>query len=118
MSDALKMFRDIIKFSIFFIAADKQEENTVRELITACTEYIYLTRLSLQSDAAKSEDKVKYAEICCVMTSCCINSSMIKYLILRAAKTAVKNVGNYMTATMFIKKMLSYEKEVKSYFNI
>jgi len=114
MQEALEIFRDIIKYSIFFIAADKSEENTVRELISSCTEYIYLTKLSLISDTVKS-DKIKYAEVCSIMTACNLDSSMHRFLILKSAKAACKSIGNYITASMFIKKMLIYEKEVIKY---
>jgi hypothetical protein len=117
MQEALQIFRDIIKYSIFYIAADRSEENAVRELINSCTEYIYLTRLSLISDTVKS-DKIKYAEICSIMTACNLDSSMHRFLILKSAKAACKSIGNYITASMFIKKMLIYEKEVKYTYNL
>jgi hypothetical protein len=117
MQEALQIFRDIIKYSIFYIAADRSEENAVRELINSCTEYIYLTRLNLISDTVKS-DKIKYAEICSIMTACNLDSSMHRFLILKSAKAACKSIGNYITASMFIKKMLIYEKEVKYTYNL
>lgn len=111
MQEALQIFRDIIKYSIFYIALDKSEENTVKDIISSCAEYIYLTRLSLLSDTLKS-DKVKYAEICSIMTTCNMESSIHRFLILKSAKAACKSIGNYITASVFIKKMLTHEKEV------
>jgi hypothetical protein len=111
MQEALHIFRDIIKYAIFFIVSEKSEENVVRELISSCAEYIYLTRLSLLSDSVKS-DKVKNAEICSIMTTCTLDSSIHRFLILKSAKAACKSIGNYITASVFIKKMMVYEKEV------
>ncbi len=117
MQEALNIFRDIIKYAIFFIASDKSEENAVRELIISCAEYIYLTRLSLLSDSVKSE-KLKNAEICSIMTTCTLDTSIHKFLIMKSAKAACKSIGNYITASIFIKKMMIFEKEVYTYINI
>ena len=45
MNEALNTFRNILKYSIFFIATNEEEEKTVKEIISICTEYIYLTKI-------------------------------------------------------------------------
>jgi hypothetical protein len=112
MPDAMKVFKDILKYSIFFIAADKTEETRIKEIISICSEYIYLTRLNMKADELKS-DKVKYAEICCIMTTCKLEVPIHKFLIYKKAKAACKVIKNFITALVFIKKMLMFEKEVK-----
>lgn len=102
-----------MKYSIFFIATSREEETKMKELISTCTEYIYLCRLNLHAESFKGEDKVKYAECYCIMTACKLSSSMHKYIILRKAKNACKSIKNYMTAVILIKKMLQFEKEVR-----
>ena len=116
MPEALNVFKNIIKNSIFYIAVEKSEEARVREIIAICTEYIYLTRLCIFADENKA-DKVKYAELCCIMANCKLESSIHKFLIYRKAKVACKNIKNFISALVFIKKMMTFEKEVKIKFN-
>lgn len=115
MPEALKFFQDVIKSTIFFVASDKSEESKVKEIISTCTEYIYLTRLSAKAEESKS-DKVKYAEVCCIMTTCNLNVSLHKFLIYKKAKAACKAIKNFITALVFIKKMISFEKELGDEF--
>jgi hypothetical protein len=118
MPDAMKVFKDILKYSIFFIAADKTEETRIKEIISICSEYIYLTRLNMKADELKS-DKVKYAEICCIMTTCKLEVPIHKFLIYKKAKAACKVIKNFITALVFIKKMLMFEsnfEQAKSEF--
>jgi hypothetical protein len=114
MPDAQNTFRNIIKYSIFFIAFDKEEETKVKEIISICCEYIYLTRLCIYGDEIKS-DKVRYAEVCCISTFCKLESSVHKFLIFKKAKVACKNIKNFISALVYIKKMLAFEKEVNYY---
>lgn len=111
MSEALKQFRNIIKYCIFFIAPDKQSEDTVKEIINICTEYIYLMRLYLISEENKA-DKVKYSEYVCMMSICNLKCVIHNFLIYKKAKIACKNIKNFITALAFIKKLLTIEKEV------
>ena len=111
MNEALKQFRDIIKYCIFFIAPDKQTEETVKGIINICTEYIYLMRLYLISEENKN-DKVKYAEYVCLMTLCDLKCIIHNFLIYKKAKIACKNIKNFITALALIKKLLALEKDV------
>ena len=106
------IFKNILKYAIFYIAIDKSEDIRVREIISICTEYIYLTRLCILADENKA-DKVKYAELCCIMANCKLEGSIHKFLIFRKAKVACKNIKNFISALVFIKKMMVFEKEVK-----
>lgn len=109
--EAFKVFSDIIKFAIFFIAADQEEETKVKDIIATCTEYIYFIRLSALSDGFKG-DKVKYAETACLMSLCKLESPIHKFLVYKKAKIACKNIKNYITAVAFLKKILAMENEV------
>ncbi len=113
MPDAMKVFRDVIKMAIFSIVRNKSDENAIKEIIYICSEYIYLTRLSMKGDEVKS-DKVKYAEVCCAMSTCNLTQSIHKFLIYKKTKVACKGIKNFITALVFIKKMLMYEKELGS----
>jgi hypothetical protein len=113
MQEAQNIFRNVINHSIFFIASDKSEESTVKNIIMICTEYIYLSKLCILADQIK-QDKVKYAELCCIMSFCKLELSIHKFLIYRKAKVACKNIKNFITSLVFIKKMLAFEKEVSS----
>ena len=116
MNEALKQFRNIIKYCIFFIAPDKQSEETVKEIVNICTEYIYLMRLYLLSEEKKN-DKVKYAEFVCLMTICDLKCIIHNFLIYKKAKIACKNIKNFITALSLIKKLLTLEKDVNTKFN-
>jgi hypothetical protein len=111
MQEAQNIFRNVINNSIFFIASDKNEDSLVKNIIMICTEYIYLTKLCLLADQIK-QDKVKYAELCCIMSFCKLELPIHKFLIYKKAKVACKNIKNYISALVFIKKMLAFEKEV------
>jgi coatomer protein complex subunit alpha (xenin) len=113
--NALKTFKNIIRTSLFFIATDNQEETRVKEIISICTEYIYLLRLTTKSEEVKS-DKVKFAELTCLMTVCKLSSSLHRFLINKKAKAACKTIKNYITGVYFLKKMLAYEKELSNEF--
>ncbi len=117
MNEALKVFRNIIKYCIFFIASDKQSEDTVKGIINICTEYIYLMRLYLVSEENKS-DKVKYADYVCLMTICDLKCIIHNFLIYKKAKIACKNIKNFITALALIKKLLGLEKDVKDFSSI
>ena len=70
-----------------------------------------MIRLTLASEDNKS-DKVKYAELNCLMTVCKLENSLHRFLILKKAKAVCKNIKNYITGINFLKKMISLEKEV------
>jgi hypothetical protein len=75
-------------------------------------------RLNLLSEETKN-DKIKYTELVCMMAQCRLESSVHRFLIYKKAKIACKNIKNFITALVFLKKMLSLEKEVKIlYLNI
>jgi hypothetical protein len=114
MSEALKRFRNLMKFCIFFIAADKQAEETVKEIINICTEYIYFMRIHLLSEENK-KDKIKYAELYCLMTICNKKCLVHNFLIYRKAKQVCKNIKNFITALSFIKKLLPMQSEVNNF---
>jgi hypothetical protein len=40
--------------ALFFIAANQQEETTIREIINTCTEYSYLIRMNQLKEKVKS----------------------------------------------------------------
>ncbi len=108
---------------LFFIATDKNEENSIREIINICTEYCYLIRMNQYKEKVKSvrnfikKDKVKNAEISCLMTLCKLEQPIHYYFIYNKAKIACKNIKNYLTAVYFCKKILALEKEVRNLFN-
>lgn len=116
MPDALIIFKNILKYAIFYIAIEKSEDTRVREIISICSEYIYLTRLCILADENKA-DKVKYAELCCIMANCKLEGSIHKFLIFRKAKVACKNIKNFISALVFIKKMMVFEKELGNEFS-
>jgi hypothetical protein len=113
--NALKTFKSVIRTSLFFIATDNQEESRVKEIISTCTEYVYLVRLNFKSEEVKA-DKVKYTEMTCLMTLCKLNSSLHQFLIYKKAKAACKTIKNYITGVAFLKKMLTFEKELTPEF--
>lgn len=113
MSEALKVFNESIKYCLFFIASNKEEEKKVKEIVYICAEYIYLARLNKLSEQLKEKDKVKYAETVCVMSSCNLENPIHKFLIYKKAKVCCKNIKNFITALSFIKKMFLLEKDVK-----
>ena len=116
MAEGLKIFRDILKYTIFFIATNEDEEKKIKEIISICSEYIYLTKISLLSDNVKDENKVKYCELICLMSICKLESSEHKFLIYKKAKYCCKNIKNFITGLYFIKKMLSFENELGNVF--
>ena len=109
--EALIIFREIFSMALFFVAADKAEETTIKEILNICTEYTYLIRMNQLKEKVKS-DKVKNAEVSCLMTLCKLEQPIHYYFIYNKAKVACKNIKNYMTAVYFLKKILSLEKEV------
>jgi hypothetical protein len=113
MNEALKLLRDIIRYAVFYIASDVNEEKKVKEIIYICAEHIYLSRLSLLGDQLKEKDKVKYAEVACIMSMCKLESPIHKFLIYKKAKICCKNIKNFITAVVFVKKMIALEKEVR-----
>jgi hypothetical protein len=113
--NSLKIFKNIIKTGIFFIATDNSEETRIKEIISICTEYIYLIRLTIKSEEVKA-DKVKYTELTCLMTLCKLDSSLHRFLIYKKAKAACKTIKNYITGVAFLKKMLALEKELTPLF--
>ena len=116
MSEAMKIFRDTIKYAIFFIATSPEEEKTVKDLIYICSEYIYLSKISLLADTFKDKDKVKYCELVCLMSVCKLELSEHKFLIYKKAKYCCKNIKNFITALYFIKKMIPFKQELYSLF--
>lgn len=116
MSEALKVFQDILKYCLFFIATDTEEEAKVKSIIIICREYIYLTKLSLMADSFKDKDKIKYCNIVCLMSICQLELSEHKFLIYKKAKYCCKSIKNFITTIYFVKKMLGLEKELYSLF--
>jgi len=109
--EALEIFREVFAMALFFIAADKNEENSIRETLNICTEYCYLIRMNQLKEKVKS-DKIKNAEITCLMTLCKLEQPIHYYFIYNKAKIACKNIKNYLTAVYFCKKILSLEKDL------
>ena len=116
MNEAMKIFRDTMKYAIFFIATSPEEEKTVKDMIYICSEYVYLTKISLLAENYKEKDKVKYCELVCLMSVCKLELSEHKFLIYKKAKYCCKNIKNFITALYFIKKMLPLEQELYSMF--
>lgn len=116
MGEALKVFQDILKYSIFFIATDSDEEAKAKTIIKISREYIYLTKFSLIADSFKEKDKVKYCNTVCLMSLCQLELSEHKFLIYKKAKYCCKSIKNFITAIHFVKKMLGLEKELYSVF--
>lgn len=110
MAEAMKIFRDILKYVIFFVATNEEEEKEVKNIISICAEYIYLTKISLLSDEVKDKDKVKYCELICLMSICKLELDEHKFLIYKKAKYCCKNIKNFITALFFIKKCLLLKK--------
>jgi len=107
--------------TLFFIAYDKNEENAIKEIINICTEYCYLIRMNQFKEKVKSvcnklkKDKIKNAEISCMMTICKLEQPIHYYFIYNKAKIACKNIKNYLTAVHFCKNILALEKDVNFY---
>ena len=116
MQEALKVFRDILKYVIFFVATNEQEETEIKNIINICTEYIYLAKISLLADDMKEKDKVKYCELICLMSVCKLELDEHKFLIYKKAKYCCKNIKNFITALFFIKKMSPFESTLGSSF--
>jgi len=110
--EALDAFREIFSMCLFFIAIDKTEENQIKEVLNICAEYSYLIRMNKFRDQFKS-DKIKTAEVSCLMTLCKLEQPMHYYFIYNKAKLACKNIKNFLTAIYFCKKILSLEKELE-----
>ena len=118
MQEGMKIFRDILKYVIFFVATNEEEEKEIKNIISICAEYIYLTKLSLLADEVKDKDKdkVKYCELYCLMSLCKLESDEHKFLIYKKAKYCCKNIKNFITALFFIKKMSQFENTLGSSF--
>ena len=116
MSEAIKVFRDILKYVIFFVATNEDEEKEIKNIISICAEYIYLAKISLLADDMKEKDKVKYCELICLMSICKLESDEHKFLIYKKAKYCCKNIKNFITALFFIKKMSPFESSLGSSF--
>ena len=116
MQEAMKVFRDILKNIIFFVATNEEEENEIKNIISICAEYIYLAKISLLADDMKEKDKVKYCELVCLMSVCKLESDEHKFLIYKKAKYCCKNIKNFITALFFIKKMSPFESSLGSTF--
>jgi len=50
---ALKVFREILKHSLFFVPCNKEEEKEIQNIISICSEYIYLLRLNIVNKEQK-----------------------------------------------------------------
>ena len=116
MQEAMKIFRDVLKYAIFFVATNEEEEKEIKNIISICAEYIYLTKISLLADEVKDKDKVKYCELFCLMSICKLESDEHKFLIYRRAKYCCKNIKNFITALYFIKKMSPFESTLGNSF--
>ena len=116
MQEAIKAFRDILKYIIFFVATNEEEETEIKNIINICTEYIYLAKISLLADDLKEKDKVKYCELICLMSLCKLELDEHKFLIYKKAKYCCKNIKNFITALFFIKKMTPFEASLGSTF--
>ena len=116
MAEAIKAFRDILKYVIFFVATNEEEETEIKNIINICTEYIYLAKISLLADDMKEKDKVKYCELICLMSLCKLELDEHKFLIYKKAKYCCKNIKNFITALFFIKKMAPFEASLGSTF--
>ena len=116
MQEAVKVFRDILKYVIFFVATNEDEEKEIKNIISICTEYIYLAKISLLADEMKEKDKVKYCELICLMSVCKLELDEHKFLIYKKAKYCCKNIKNFITALFFIKKMSPFEQTLGSAF--
>jgi coatomer protein complex subunit alpha (xenin) len=116
MQEGMKVFRDILKYAIFFVATTEEEENEIKNIISICAEYIYLTKISLAADEVKDKDKIKYCELICLMSVCKLESDEHKFLIYKKAKYCCKNIKNFITALFFIKKMSQFESTLGSSF--
>ncbi len=118
MQEGMKIFRDVLKYVIFFVATNEEEEKEIKNIISICAEYIYLTKLSLLADEVKDKDKdkVKYCELYCLMSLCKLESDEHKFLIYKKAKYCCKNIKNFITALFFIKKMSQFENTLGNSF--
>ena len=116
MQEAMKIFRDVLKYVIFFVATNEDEEKEIKNIISICAEYIYLTKISLLADEVKDKDKIKYCELFCLMSICKLESDEHKFLIYRRAKYCCKNIKNFITALYFIKKMAPFESTLGNTF--
>ena len=70
MQEAMKIFSDVLKDVIFFVTTNEEEEKEIKNIISICAEYIYLTKISLLDDEIKDQDKIKYCELICLMSIC------------------------------------------------
>ena len=116
MQEAMKIFRDVLKYVIFFVATNEEEEKEIKNIISICAEYIYLTKISLKADEMKDKDKIKYCELICMMSLCKLESDEHKFLIYKKAKYCCKNIKNFITALFFIKKMSTFEATLGNTF--
>ena len=116
MQEAQKLFRDVIHYAIFSVCASQEEEKEIKEIIYICTEYIYLTKISIIAEELKDKDKIKYCDLCCLMSVCKLEMNEHKFLIYKKAKYCCKNIKNFITGLYFIKKMLPLENELINVF--
>ena len=116
MHEAQKAFRDVLHFALFAICSNSDEEKTIKDIIYICTEYIYLTKISLLAEDVKDKDKIKYCDLVCLMSICKLEVNEHKFLIYKKAKNCCKNIKNFITGLGFIKKMLSLENDVVNVF--
>jgi hypothetical protein len=54
----LKIFKDILKHTLFFVPAIKDEETELNNIKSICSEYIYLLRLNILNKDLKDVDNV------------------------------------------------------------
>lgn len=116
MTEAQKAFRDVLHFALFAICSSAEEEKAIKDIIYICTEYIYLTKISLLAEDVKDKDKTKYCDLVCLMSVCKLEVNEHKFLIYKKAKNCCKSIKNFITGLGFIKKMLSLENEVVNVF--
>ena len=109
--EALENFSKIIKYAVFFTASSKSDDIRLKEIVHICTEYILLIKLNYLSEESKA-DKVKCCEIRLKMSLCKLEKPIHSYLVLKKTKIACKNIKNYLTAIVFLKKLISIESAV------
>lgn len=105
--------KKVISMCIFSIPNSNEEIDQIKETIQLCTEYLYLIRL-LNLSEAKKNDKYLYSEIC-LLTTLCRVKPIHKFLMLKRAKVATKNVKNYISCFGIIYKMLAMENSLKDF---
>jgi rubrerythrin len=114
MEESERIFKNIFKLSIFYIATSEDDIDYITDLILSCTEYLIMIKLNEKADKSKG-DKFLYSQICILLSICKLRKPIHRFLMLRRAKIAAKNVKNYVTAIGLIQKMLTYEKDLQEY---